>query len=114
MRLYVCGPVSGRPRLNRPAFERAALRLEEAGHAAILPHWFVPPDAEWQAAMRRCVETLVKCDGVALLADWQESKGARIECRLAKELGMQAATVDLWCGDGEVNVLRKIRRGYRA
>lgn len=110
MMLYVCGPVSGRPRLNRPAFERAALRLEEAGHAAILPHWFVPPDAEWQAAMRRCVETLVKCDGVALLADWQESKGARIECRLAKELGMQAATVDLWCGKNETYRLPEIHK----
>lgn len=110
MRIYVCGPVSDVPRLNRPAFERAAYKLEAAGHTPIVPHWFVPPDAEWQAAMRRSIETLVKCDAVALLDGWQESKGARIECRLAKELGMQAATVDLWCGKNETYRLPEIHK----
>ena len=99
MRLYVCGPVSDVPLLNRPAFERAALQLEEAGHTPVVPHWFVPATASWQDAMRRSVETLVKCDAVALLPGWEESRGAMAECRLASDIGMRVADVGLWCGE---------------
>ena len=96
MRLYIAGPVTGLPRLNRPAFEIAAKRLEEVGYSVVVPHWFVPATADWQEAMRISVETLVKCDGVALLPGWRESRGAKIEQRLAMGLGMDTHTVVGW------------------
>lgn len=96
MRIYIAGPVTGKPDLNRPAFESAAVCLEAAGHTPIVPHWFVPPYAEWQTAMRRSIETLVKCDGVALLPGWQGSKGARIERSLALDLGMDVREILEW------------------
>ncbi len=96
MRLYVSGPVTGMELLNRPAFERAGRRLEAAGYDVLLPHWFVPSGADWERAMRACVETLVKCDGVALLPGWGASRGAKLERRLALALGMEVRREDLW------------------
>ncbi|MEG0303926.1 DUF4406 domain-containing protein [Gordonibacter sp.] len=96
MRLYIAGPVSGIERLNRPAFERAATRLEDAGYSVAVPHWFVPATADWQTAMRISIETLAKCDGVALLPGWRTSRGAKIEQRLAVDLGMEAHAVRTW------------------
>lgn len=97
MRIYVAGPVTGMPDLNRRAFDEAADRLGAAGHTPLLPHWFVSPDASWSTAMRRCVETLVKCDGVALLPGWERSRGADVECSLAAAIGMPVMTLGEWC-----------------
>lgn len=98
MRLYVAGPVTGRPNRNLHEFELAAERLVNAGHVPLLPHWFVSEDASWDVAMRCSIETLVKCDGVALLADWSTSKGAQIESRIAIDLEMPVGLVHAWCG----------------
>ena len=38
MRLYLSGPMTNCPDLNRPAFDAAAKRLREQGHFVINPH----------------------------------------------------------------------------
>ena len=101
MRIYIIGPVSGFDDLNLPAFEKACDELCAAGYAPLMPHDFVAADADWQKAMRRSIETLAKADGVACLDGWQQSRGARIEGRLAKALGIEVASVDTWCKAGE-------------
>ena len=94
MRVYVAGPVTGVPELNRPAFEEAAGRIVGAGHTAIVPHWFVPADASWQDAMRTSLDLLAACEVVALLDGWERSRGAKLEARVAYELGMPVMTAD--------------------
>lgn len=42
MRIYISGPMTGHPDLNRPAFDAAAKRLRENGHFAINPHDLAP------------------------------------------------------------------------
>ena len=96
MRIYVIGPVTGREDRNRPAFEQAARTLERSGYDVCVPHWFIPDSAEWGIAMRRSIEMLVKCDGVACLPDFGKSKGARIEADLACALGMPVKMVETW------------------
>lgn len=54
MRVYVAGPVTGRPRRNLAMFEHAAKQLVQAGHVPVVPHRHVPAQAEWHVAMRRC------------------------------------------------------------
>lgn len=97
MKIYVIGPVTGHDDLNVPAFEKARLMLSEAGYRPLIPHDFVAEDADWQQAMRRSIETLVKADGVAYLDGWQKSRGARIEVELARSLGIDVAAVENWC-----------------
>ena len=53
MRVYVAGPVTGRPRRNLAMFEHAAKQLVQAGHVPVVPHRHVPAQAEWHVAMRR-------------------------------------------------------------
>lgn len=89
MRVYISGPVTGVPELNLPAFERAAGLASSLGKTPLVPHWFVPAGASWEDAMRRCVETLAKADELWALPGWRDSRGARIEVALAKELGIE-------------------------
>lgn len=96
MRLYISGPVTGRDNLNIENFENAADKLIKAGYSVVIPHWFTAPSMSWEIAMKRCIETMMHCDGVALLPDWTISKGAIIECQLANSIKMQVATVDGW------------------
>lgn len=45
MRVYVAGPVTGRPRRNLAMFEHAAKQLVQAGHVPVVPHRHVPAQA---------------------------------------------------------------------
>lgn len=100
MRLYVIGPVSGVRGGNRETFEEAAHRLEDFGYDVLIPHWFIPEGTPWRIAMKRSVEMLVKCDGVAALDGWGSSKGARAEYELAQAIGMPAHPVETWIRGG--------------
>jgi hypothetical protein len=112
MKIYVIGPVTGHDDLNVPAFEKARLMLSEAGYRPLIPHDFVAEDADWQQAMRRSIETLAKADGVAYLDGWQKSRGARIEWKLARDLGIEVAAVENWCacGSRRIGIGRRMRQ----
>ena len=98
MRIYVIGPVTGKEDDNRPKFEEAAQRLYEAGYTALIPHWFIRPGTPWRPAMKRSLEILALCDGIAALEGFGSSKGARIEADLAVQLEMPVKSVDQWIG----------------
>ena len=49
--------------------------------------------------MRRGPAQMQKCDTIALLPGWHQSRGAMIELRLAEDLGMRHMLID---HDGEV------------
>ena len=89
MRLYLAGPMTNYPELNFPAFHAEAQRLRGLGLEIVNPAEInCDPNAGWLACMRADIEQLVHCDGVALLPDWDRSRGARIERNLAKSLGL--------------------------
>jgi hypothetical protein len=46
--------------------------------------------------MRIVLAVMLQCDGVALLPDWEDSRGAKIEERLAGELGIETLPIDGW------------------
>lgn len=87
MRIYICGPCTGLPDLNYPAFNAMAARLREAGHDVINPAENPePPCKSWVGYMRMSVAQLATADAVAMLAGWQNSKGATLEHHIAKQL----------------------------
>ena len=98
MRIYVIGPVTGIEKDNRPAFEEAADKLYDAGYTALIPHWFIRPGTPWQPAMRRSLEILALCEGIAALDGFGKSRGARLEADVATELGIPVRSVDQWIG----------------
>lgn len=88
--VYIAGPMTGKPELNFPAFERAAASLRASGYEVISPHEVNPDKGmPWAACMRRDIPELCKCDAIALLPGWEESKGARLEMSIAQALGMR-------------------------
>ena len=99
MRLYVIGPVTGRPDRNRAEFEAARARLEADGHEVTTPLDIVPPDATHERAMRVSLCWLLltgRVDGVATLRDWFRSPGARVEQVVAEECGIEERDWDDW------------------
>lgn len=101
MRLYVCGPMSGIPHHNFPAFERAARALEEAGYEVVNPAELdepghIPGTWPWEDYLRRDLLKLLACEGVATLPAAIASKGARLEMHVARELKMPVHRVEDW------------------
>lgn len=96
VRLYVIGPVSGIPDNNRAAFLEAHDLLAQSGFSVLIPHDFVGANADWQTAMRRSIESMLKCDGLAVLEGSDKSHGARLEYAIATALGMPCHSVQQW------------------
>jgi hypothetical protein len=89
MRVYVSGPITNIADLNRPAFDRAAAELRAAGHEAVNPLDICAAPVSWTDAMRVDIVELVKCDAIAMLPGWLQSKGAQLEHHIAEQLDMQ-------------------------
>lgn len=96
MRLYVIGPVTGHAANNLPAFLDAKNRLMREGYAVGIPHDFIDSACEWRRAMRTSIRHLVEADGVALLPNWNVSRGASLECEIATRIGIPTTTVEGW------------------
>jgi hypothetical protein len=87
MKIYICGKITG-DRDYKKKFYEAEERLYELGYYPVNPAAFVPANTSWEEAMKLAIRAMLQCDGVSLLPDWKQSKGAKIEARLARELGM--------------------------
>lgn len=96
-RLYLAGPMTGLPEYNYPAFRAAATQLRAAGYLVSNPaDGGVLDDWTWSDYMRRGLRELLGCDAVALLGGWATSRGARLEVKVATDLGLDVALVDVW------------------
>ena len=103
MKLYIAGKVTGDENY-RGKFLDAENALYDVGHYPVNPAACVPRGTDWQTAMRRVLVRLLSCDGVALLPGWRKSRGAKIEARLAKDLGLPVKAIGDWLkGKGEIS-----------
>jgi hypothetical protein len=103
--LYLGGPMTGRPQFNFPAFDRAAAKLREHGYGIVSPAELDDPETReaalasadgapgtgshsgqtWADFLARDVKLIAdKVDGIVLLDGWEKSKGARLECFVAR------------------------------
>jgi hypothetical protein len=97
MRLYIAGPMSGKPNNNAAAFAAAAGRLRSEGHEVHSPvefdwnsgvdHTRQATDTEYEDYLGRDFEVIHECDAVVFLPGFEWSGGAGREGRLAIELG---------------------------
>jgi hypothetical protein len=94
-KLYLCGRITGDNNYYAK-FRDAESHLFEAGFYPVNPAACVAPGTDWREAMRQAIGLMVRCDGIALLADWKKSKGAKIEERLARELEIPVKPLELW------------------
>jgi hypothetical protein len=100
-KIYIAGPVTGRPNLNLPAFLSAAARLEIRGYNPIVPHKLLEgldfdPVSDYKEIMKLCLGELLSCQGLAQLPDWRYSPGARIEVQVATYIGLKVQLIGDW------------------
>lgn len=95
--LYLAGPMSGLPAYNYPAFDSAAAKLRRAGFEVLNPAENEAPEGrEWAGWMRLSIGQLIRADAVALLPGASGSRGARLEVKLAGDLGMRVRPAAAW------------------
>lgn len=101
MKVYLAGPMSGLPDHGIPAFREATARLLELGHHVISPVELderdgfdpttdvTPGSEQWIAFLARDVAIVVapSVDAIVVLPGWEDSRGARLEVHVARELG---------------------------
>lgn len=104
-RLYLSGPMTGIPEFNFPAFHRAAASLRASGYEVINPAELDAADTgpmTWEQYLRRDIGHLITCDGIALLPDYENSRGACLELSIAKQLGMEVMHLGKPATDGGI------------
>lgn len=96
-RLYLCGPMTGLPEFNHPAFHTAAQSLRAVGYQVFNPaENGLSCEVPWHLHMRADIRALMDCAGLAYLPGSEHSKGAMLELHIAMTLGMPVAQVDIW------------------
>lgn len=87
--VYICGPMTGIKDFNYPLFNATAARWRKAGYEVENPAEInASRNTTREEYLARDIERLLKCKAIATLPGWQDSKGARIEMAIARELKM--------------------------
>lgn len=87
MRVFVSGKVSGLPYDEACAeFYRAAKVLLDRGDRPVLPIEICRGWWGWYRCMAVCLFYLAGCDAIFQLPNWNGSRGARIEYKVARFL----------------------------
>lgn len=99
MRVYICGPMSGYPEHNYPAFDAAEEVLKEQKHIVINPanltrsfcekHRIAVKDLTYRHVLLTDLNLMATCDAILLLPGWEGSKGAKLEYDLARLLELE-------------------------
>jgi hypothetical protein len=94
-KLYLSGKMSGLPDLGFGLFNRVAAQLRAIGYEVVNPVEINDdPEAEWLSCIKADLDYLATCDGIALLPNWSDSFGAKIERLAAQKLGLAVLNVE--------------------
>lgn len=96
MKVYLSGPMTGYPKLNFPAFNDAAEQLRAAGYEVLNPaEHGIQPGWTWVDYLRLDLYDVLAAQTIAVLPDWQASRGAALEVHVAQQLGVPVVPVDV-------------------
>lgn len=111
-KVYLSGPLSAATeegvQANKARMRAAEAALQAAGFTVVCPlDNGLPENAKWEEHMRADVRLMLAddVDTVALMDGWHDSRGARIEAQLAKDLGMRVLPIVIRCRSPEMKVV---------
>lgn len=89
-KVYISGKITGLDFDEAfKIFEDAEKEVREMGGVPVNPMKLDHKvNADWYDFMEKDIAALLRCDGIYMLKNWGESRGARCEYSLAKELGL--------------------------
>lgn len=89
IKVYIAGPMTDMPDHNFPAFNAAQKELEDLGYDVVNPASFgVNPSETWSDCLKRDLPLMWECDAVIRLERSWRSKGAELECTVARAFGI--------------------------
>jgi hypothetical protein len=100
MKVYICGKITGLPiEKAKQNFKNCEIHLMEDGysvvnpielpeHEAIIVDTNLSIEEQWYLHMKTDIKALMDCDGIFVMTNYTESKGATIEYELAMKLGL--------------------------
>jgi len=93
-RVYISGPITGIPELNKPAFMKAENELRSLGYNPINPFnvSVVSKHKYWHDYMREDIKALMDVDCVLAIDGWGNSNGAVEEIRICNNIGIPVYT----------------------
>ena len=88
MKVYISGPMTGIPDHSYPAFETARKQLINDGFTVLCPAEAGQVNGwTWEQYLTRDLRMVLDADAVAALPGWENSRGAKLEIHVARELG---------------------------
>lgn len=92
---YIAGSMTGQPEFNRPAFFAAELKLLQLGYIVLNParNFGGNVTLPYSVYLKAGIEDLFHATTLALLDNWEESQGAKIERAIAEALGFEIVHV---------------------
>ena len=111
-KVFISGPMTGLPNLNRAAFDEAEQRLRRAGFSV-----FNPAKLDFDPGWSDCdiaeidLAALKRCNYIYQLDGWEKSKGASAEWLVAKWCGIKTVNKD-WLDwfTGRIDKIRPVTR----
>lgn len=87
-RVYISGPITGDPDARTRFRNAEGLKVNEGFDVMNPFDNGVNDGSAWEEHMIADIRMLMLCDTIFMLNGWQSSKGARIEFKIAEEMGM--------------------------
>lgn len=90
--IYISGKITGLDHAEAfRNFNRAENMLRDHGLDAVNPmkKFSEQLGLSWREYMAEDIKVLVDCDAIYMLGNWRDSKGARLEHRIAIDLGLR-------------------------
>ena len=99
-KVYIAGPMTGKPQYNFPLFDYVARYLDDLGAEPVNPAemdrqhdrfdgWDRSRLRTFKEYMQRDLPAVMECDDIIMLPGWSMSPGATLELRVAKACGLQ-------------------------
>lgn len=90
-KIYISGKISGLDiEEAKRIFKEAKELMEAKGYIAVTPFDVseTKPEKTWSDYMLEDIKEIFTCDGLYMLNNWGQSKGARVEYAIAKEMNL--------------------------